>query len=49
MSTLQPTVIDGVVYIGSGDSYFYALNEADGEMLWRFKTGARVSYDRRSG
>ena len=36
-------VIDGVVYIGSGDSYFYALNEADGEMLWRYRTGARVT------
>ena len=28
-----------MVYIGSVDSYFYALNEADGEMLWRYETG----------
>ena len=39
----SPTVVDGMVYIGSRDSFLYALNEADGEMLWRYKTDARVS------
>ncbi len=39
----SPTVVDGVVYIGSGDSFFYALNEADGKMRWRYETGARIT------
>ena len=30
---------DGKLYIGSWDSYFYALDTATGRQLWRFKTG----------
>ena len=35
----SPAVSNGVVYIGSWDSYFYALDAATGKELWRFKTG----------
>src|SRR5437588_6092845 len=29
---------DGTIYVGSGDSYFYALS-SQGKLRWRFKTG----------
>jgi outer membrane protein assembly factor BamB len=38
----SPAVVDGVVYIGSRDSYVYALNADTGEKLWSFKTGSWV-------
>lgn len=31
----SPTVVNGVVYIGSNTGMFYALNEATGVMLWQ--------------
>ena len=34
-----PAVADGTLYIGSWDSYFYALDAASGRQRWRFKTG----------
>ena len=39
---------DGVVYVGSDDSYLYALNPDDGSVEWQFATScapARVSLD----
>lgn len=39
----SPTVAGGVVYIGSRDGYFYALDEASGALRWRFKADAGVS------
>jgi outer membrane protein assembly factor BamB len=33
------TVRDGVVYVGGGDSYWYALDAASGAVLWRVFTG----------
>ena len=36
--TSSPAVVDGVVYIGSGDGNVYALNCADGIQLWKFNT-----------
>jgi outer membrane protein assembly factor BamB len=33
------TVADGVVYVGGGDSYWYALNAKNGSVLWRLFTG----------
>jgi outer membrane protein assembly factor BamB len=30
----SPTVVDGVVYIGSEDGYFYAVSEATQQVLW---------------
>ena len=36
----SPTIgKDGVVYIGSDDSYFYAINASTGLLKWRYKTG----------
>ena len=33
------TVQSGVVYVGGGDSYWYALDAASGNVLWRVFTG----------
>jgi outer membrane protein assembly factor BamB len=38
----SPAVIDGTLYIGSRDSYIYALDAETGERLWAFKTGSWV-------
>src|SRR5437660_5967102 len=35
----SPTVSDETVYVGSDDSYLYALNVLTGELKWKFKTG----------
>jgi outer membrane protein assembly factor BamB len=35
-----PALADGELFIGSWDSYFYALDARTGRELWRFKTGA---------
>ena len=34
----SPTVVNGVVYIGSDDRSVYALNASTGTELWRFST-----------
>jgi outer membrane protein assembly factor BamB/regulation of enolase protein 1 (concanavalin A-like superfamily) len=33
------TVLNGVVYIGGGDSYWYALDASTGAVLWKVYTG----------
>jgi outer membrane protein assembly factor BamB len=38
----SPAVVDGAVYVGSRDSYVYALKADTGEKLWAFKTGSWV-------
>lgn len=38
----SPVVVDGVVYFGSNDGYFYALDAATGTVKWRYNTGAPV-------
>ena len=35
----SPAIADGTLFIGSWDSYFYALDAATGKEKWRFKTG----------
>lgn len=35
----SPTVVNGVVYIGSGDQHVYALDAATGALRWSFATG----------
>jgi outer membrane protein assembly factor BamB len=35
----SPAIAGGRVYVGSWDSYFYALDAATGAEVWRFKTG----------
>jgi outer membrane protein assembly factor BamB len=37
----SPAVVDGVVYVGSGDNT-YALNATDGTELWSYTTGGIV-------
>jgi hypothetical protein len=38
----SPAVANGVVYIGSDDGNFYALNAATGVKLWSYATGGSV-------
>ena len=33
----SPTVVDGVVYVGSWDGYFYALDARSGTPIWKFQ------------
>jgi polyvinyl alcohol dehydrogenase (cytochrome) len=33
----SPTVVDGVVYVGSWDGFFYALDAASGALKWKFQ------------
>ncbi|KZN22906.1 hypothetical protein A4G99_17585 [Haladaptatus sp. R4] len=40
-----PAIADGVVYVGSDDTYVYALDAATGERQWRYKTDDSVSCD----
>ena len=38
----SPTVVLGVVYVGSEDSNLYALNATTGAKLWNYTTGKAV-------
>jgi outer membrane protein assembly factor BamB len=38
----SPAVVEGVVYFGSEDYNFYAVDAATGKMLWKFQTGSFV-------
>ncbi len=38
----SPTVVDGVVYVGSYDHKVYAFNTATGEVIWAFTTNGIV-------
>ena len=38
----SPAVVDGVVYVGSGDGTLYALDAASGDERWHFATGERI-------
>jgi outer membrane protein assembly factor BamB len=36
-------VIDGnILYVGSGDSCFYAMEKTTGEQIWKFKTNGKI-------
>src|SRR5215469_13677227 len=37
--TSSATVSNGVVYVGGGDSYWYALDQATGAILWKVFSG----------
>src|SRR5437660_8199157 len=39
----SPTVVDGVVYVGSWDGYFYALNAHSGSLIWKFQVDCQNS------
>jgi outer membrane protein assembly factor BamB len=38
----SPAVVDGVVYVGSGDDNIYALNASTGALKWAYVTGGDV-------
>ena len=40
----NPLVINGVIYAGNRDGYFYALNAATGGLLWRYQTEGPILY-----
>src|SRR6202008_1654861 len=35
----SPAISGGTLFVGSWDSYFYALDAGSGKEIWRFKTG----------
>ena len=42
--TSSPSVVDGIVYVGSQDRNLYALNAASGALLWKYNTMERNDY-----
>ncbi|HEX4952707.1 MAG TPA: PQQ-binding-like beta-propeller repeat protein [Thermoanaerobaculia bacterium] len=38
----KPVMAEGVVFVGSGDGSFHAVDAATGERRWRFATGGKV-------
>ena len=42
--TSSPTVSNGVVYLGGGDGYMYALHASDGSVLWKTFLGSAPVY-----
>ncbi len=38
----SPAVVNGVVYVGSGDGNVYALNASTGAKLWSYDTGSSI-------
>ena len=38
----SPAVVDGVVYVGSYDTYLHAVDAASGEPRWRYETEGSV-------
>jgi outer membrane protein assembly factor BamB len=42
--TSSPSLVDGVVYIGSQDRNLYALNRTTGAFLWKYNTMERNDY-----
>lgn len=33
----SPTVVNGILYVGSWDGFFYALNATSGALVWKFR------------
>jgi outer membrane protein assembly factor BamB/Zn-dependent protease len=42
-SNSSPSVVNGVVYVGSTDHHLYAFRASDGSQIWSFSTPAKVS------
>ncbi len=40
----NPLIVNGVIYAGNRDGYFYALNAATGGLIWRYKTDGPILY-----
>lgn len=41
----KPLLVDGVLYVGSGDGSLHAVGAADGKQIWRFEAGDRIRTD----
>jgi polyvinyl alcohol dehydrogenase (cytochrome) len=41
--TASPAVVDGVVYTGSWDGYFYALDARSGQLKWKFRLDCQMT------
>jgi outer membrane protein assembly factor BamB len=39
----SPTVVDGVVYVGSWNGFFYALDAHSGKLIWKFEVDCQNS------
>ena len=39
----SPAVVDGVVYTGSWDGYFYALDARSGQLKWKFRLDCQTT------
>ena len=39
----SPTVVEGVVYVGSWDGYFYALDAKSGALKWKFRVDCQYT------
>jgi outer membrane protein assembly factor BamB len=37
-----PTVVNGIVYIGSGDGHVYSLDASTGTLIWTYQTGSKI-------
>ncbi|MBN1263023.1 MAG: PQQ-binding-like beta-propeller repeat protein [Candidatus Pacebacteria bacterium] len=40
----NPLVVDGSVYAGNRDGYFYALNASNGNLKWKYKTNGPILF-----
>jgi glucose dehydrogenase len=41
--TASPSVVDGVVYVGAWDGYFYALDAHSGALIWKFAVDCQTT------
>jgi outer membrane protein assembly factor BamB len=41
--TASPAVVDGVVYTGSWDGYFYAIDAGSGQLRWKFRLDCQMT------
>ncbi|PSP47973.1 hypothetical protein BRC69_00335 [Halobacteriales archaeon QH_6_66_25] len=39
----SPTVVNGTVFVGSGDQHLYALDRDSGDQQWRYDAGVKVN------
>ena len=40
---VNPLVVDGMIYVGNRDGYFYAIRD-NGTLAWRYKTGGPIRF-----
>lgn len=42
-SSLNPTYVDGIAYVGSADHQLYTLDSQTGQVLWRFAADGNMT------